>query len=41
MAASSNRAEAQRVLAFLQGPAASAIFARHGFLPLSGREHRP
>jgi molybdate transport system substrate-binding protein len=40
-AASSNRAEAQRFLAFLQGPAASTIFARHGFLPLSGREHRP
>jgi molybdate transport system substrate-binding protein len=41
IASSSNRAEAERFLSFLKGPIALAIFARHKFLPLSGRESRP
>jgi ABC-type molybdate transport system substrate-binding protein len=33
LAGSRNISEAQRFMAFLRGPDASAIFARHKFLP--------
>jgi molybdate transport system substrate-binding protein len=35
LAASRNQTEAKRFLAFLRGPAAAAIFARHKFAPLA------
>jgi len=37
LSASSSPQEARRFLTFLVGPQASAIFARHGFLPLARR----
>lgn len=37
LTSSKDQAEARRFLTFLQGPEASAIFARHGFLSATGR----
>jgi ABC-type molybdate transport system substrate-binding protein len=37
LADSRNVGEAQRFVAFLRGPEASAIFTRHKFMPLSGK----
>jgi molybdate transport system substrate-binding protein len=37
LSSASNRAEAEKFLAFLRGPEGSAIFARHKFTPLTSR----